>query len=157
GDAVTTRSINPAGHTRLPRYARGRRGEVARVYPPAALPDAVVLGLDPAPQPVYAVRFPARELWGPDGHANDAGYLDGWESYLEPPDGAAPAARSRPAGAAAAHPLSPYVAINAAGPWWEGTALPPPAALTAAIESLLVEHGLADSRDIDAGVAELER
>ncbi len=31
GDVVIARNINPQGHTRLPRYARGRRGVVRRV------------------------------------------------------------------------------------------------------------------------------
>jgi nitrile hydratase len=128
----------------------------------------VVRGLPPVPQPVYAVRFTARERWGPQGHPNDTVDLDVWESYLEPPgepgqpeppeppraaghDGP-PTPGHRPAG-----DLPPYEAINAAGPWWGGGPLPPPAALARAVESLLVEHGLADSAALDERVARLER
>ena len=30
GESVTARNMNPEGHTRLPRYARGRRAAYAR-------------------------------------------------------------------------------------------------------------------------------
>ena len=30
GQAVVTRNLNPPGHTRLPRYARGKAGIIAR-------------------------------------------------------------------------------------------------------------------------------
>ena len=33
GDAVITRQFNPLGHTRLPRYARGRHGTIDRILP----------------------------------------------------------------------------------------------------------------------------
>src|SRR5215472_13325684 len=42
GDGVRTRNIHPAGHTRLPWYARARRGVVERVHRPALLPDTNV-------------------------------------------------------------------------------------------------------------------
>ena len=41
-------------------------------------------GLGRKPQHVYSVRFAARELWGPDGHARDAVYVDLWDDYLDP-------------------------------------------------------------------------
>jgi nitrile hydratase len=153
GDAIETRHLHPAGHTRLPRYARGHRGEVVRVSPAAGLPDRIALGLAPDPQPVYAVRFAARELWGPDGHPNDAVSLDVWETYLEPSGAAARAAR---APRAELEP-PPYEALNATGPWWDGGPLPPPEALTAAIESVLLQHGLTDGNEIARRVARAER
>ena len=86
GDAVRARNRHPTGHTRLPRYVRGRRGTIVRVHGVHAFPDAVGGGdgLAAGPQPVYGVRFEARELWGEDGHGGDAIHLDLWESYLEP-------------------------------------------------------------------------
>ncbi len=39
GDAVVTVNAHPAGHTRLPRYARGRRGAVERVHGAFVFPD----------------------------------------------------------------------------------------------------------------------
>src|SRR5919204_1798576 len=64
GDSVVTRGVHPAGHTRLPRYARGKRGMVALVKGPYLLPDTNAHLVSRDWQPVYAVRFDARELWG---------------------------------------------------------------------------------------------
>jgi nitrile hydratase len=43
------------------------------------VPDAGVRGVIRS-EPVYAVRFTARELWGAGEHAV---IVDAWESYLE--------------------------------------------------------------------------
>ena len=71
GDAVRTRNINPLGHTRLPRYARGRQGVIDRDHGVFVFPDTHAMGQGPKPQHCYAVRFTARELWGPDASARD--------------------------------------------------------------------------------------
>ena len=84
GDLVRTRNINPIGHTRLPRYARGHVGTVSRAHGVHVFPDANAHGLGEQPQPLYQVRFEATELWGADDVARGAVYLDLWESYLEP-------------------------------------------------------------------------
>jgi nitrile hydratase len=84
GDAVVTKKMNPVGHTRLPRYARGRRGEVSRNHGAFVYPDAAAAGLGRQPQHAYSVRFAARELWGQDASAHDAVYLDLFEPYLDP-------------------------------------------------------------------------
>ena len=42
GERVRTSTANPAGHTRLPRYARGRTGEVIRHHGGHVLPDSGV-------------------------------------------------------------------------------------------------------------------
>jgi len=84
GDAVLTRNANPAGHTRLPRYARGKRGVINRVHGSDPLPDTNAHGLGEHPQTVYSVRFDARELWGKDAEPNQTVSIDLWESYLEP-------------------------------------------------------------------------
>jgi nitrile hydratase len=84
GQAVRARNTHPRGHTRLPRYARGRAGEIARVHPAFVLPDANAHGLGEEPQHVYAVRFAARELFGPEADARAFVFLDLFESYLEP-------------------------------------------------------------------------
>src|SRR5690348_2907292 len=39
GDEVVARNIHPRGHTRLPRYARGRHGVITRIHPAAVFPD----------------------------------------------------------------------------------------------------------------------
>jgi nitrile hydratase len=84
GDAVLTRNVHPAGHTRLPRYARGKRGVIAAQRGCHLFPDTHAHGLGEAPQHVYGVRFDARELWGEAAEPRQAVYLDLWESYLEP-------------------------------------------------------------------------
>ena len=88
GDRVRTRNHQPAGHTRLTAYARGRRGVVARVHPACVLPDTNAHQLGEHPQYVYAVRFEARELWGESAEPGTCVHLDCFESYLEPDPGA---------------------------------------------------------------------
>ncbi len=84
GDEVRTRNLQPAGHTRLPAYARGLRGRVARVHPSCVFPDTHAHGLGEDPQYVYAVRFEGRDLWGGDTDPRVAVHVDLFERYLEP-------------------------------------------------------------------------
>jgi nitrile hydratase subunit beta len=84
GQQVRARKMNPPGHTRLPRYARGRTGVVERDRGVQAFPDTNVYGRGENPQHVYSVRFAARELWGEAASARDSVYIDLWEDYLEP-------------------------------------------------------------------------
>jgi nitrile hydratase subunit beta len=82
-DRVVTRTINPLGHTRLPRYARGKRGVVALDHGVWVFPDTAGNGLGRKPQHCYSVRFEARELWGDAASARDAVYIDLWDDHLE--------------------------------------------------------------------------
>lgn len=84
GDRVQTKNIHPAGHTRLPRYARQKRGVIHLVHGSHVFPDTNAHGLGPQPQGVYSVRFDARELWGDDAEGRGCVYLDLWDAYLEP-------------------------------------------------------------------------
>lgn len=84
GDRVRARIMNPPGHTRLPRYARGRTGVIARDQGVQAFPDTNPSGRGPERQHVYSVRFAAQELWGKEAPARDSVYIDLWEDYLEP-------------------------------------------------------------------------
>jgi nitrile hydratase len=84
GEAVVARNIHPVGHTRLPRYVRGRRGIVQRDHGVFSFPDAHAAGEGTRPQHVYSVRFEARELWGPAASPRDRVYVDLWDDYLEP-------------------------------------------------------------------------
>ena len=84
GDVVVTRNEHPHGHTRLPRYARGKRGVVHIVHQPEVLPDLNAHGLGEHQQAVYNVRFDGRELWGQSAEPGQTVSLDLWESYLEP-------------------------------------------------------------------------
>jgi len=83
GDRVHARDINPAGHTRLPRYVRGRGGVVTRHHGAHVFPDANAHGAGPDPRHLYTVRFAAADLWGPDAFAGSV-HLDLWEPYLDP-------------------------------------------------------------------------
>jgi len=83
GDQVRARNLNPAGHTRLPRYVRGKSGVVTSVKGPFLLPDGNAHGRNGEWQFVYPVRFAARELWGADASERDSVAVDLWESYLE--------------------------------------------------------------------------
>ena len=84
GDAVVTRHFHPHGHTRLPRYARGKRGTIHRVHGVHVFPDAHAHGQGEQPQPLYSVRFDGRELWGEQAEPGQWVHVDLWESYLEP-------------------------------------------------------------------------
>jgi nitrile hydratase len=84
GDRVTARNINPAGHTRLPRYVRGKEGTIERYLGDFVFPDANALGQGERPEPCYAVRFAARDLWGERAGEDDAVCVDLWQSYLIP-------------------------------------------------------------------------
>jgi nitrile hydratase subunit beta len=84
GQVVRARNINPTGHTRLPRYARGRVGQVDRDHGVHIFPDTNALGLGEKRQHVYSVKFAARELWGDQASPRDSVYLDMWDDYLEP-------------------------------------------------------------------------
>ena len=83
GDRVRARDLHPLGHTRLPRYVRGRVGTVALVQRPELLPDSHAHFQGENAQHLYAVRFDSRELWGPDAEPF-AMYVDLCEQYLEP-------------------------------------------------------------------------
>jgi hypothetical protein len=83
GQRVLTRNIHPSGHTRLPRYARARRGTIDRDHGVFIFPDTHAAGEGMKPQHLYSVRFSARELWGAQASEADVVYLDLWDDYLE--------------------------------------------------------------------------
>ncbi|MGW4908652.1 nitrile hydratase subunit beta [Streptomyces sp. NPDC004270] len=82
GDRVRARATSVPGHTRLPRYARGRTGVVQAVRPASVLPDTNAHFRGENPQYVYSVRFDSRELWGADAEPF-AITVEMYESYLE--------------------------------------------------------------------------
>jgi hypothetical protein len=84
GDAVRTRNLHRAGHTRLPAYARGKRGAVVLVQGGWVLPDTNAHDRGEHPEHVYAVRFEGVELWGDAAEPGTCVCLDCFESYLEP-------------------------------------------------------------------------
>ncbi|WP_170446660.1 nitrile hydratase subunit beta [Ruegeria arenilitoris] len=87
----TVRTLRPSanrlvegGHTRLPAYGAGATGRILRFHGTHVLPDSSAHGLGEAPEPLYAVAFPASELWANPEHPDDEVILDLWQSYLEP-------------------------------------------------------------------------
>jgi nitrile hydratase len=82
GDGVTARNVHPAGHTRLPRYVRGRPGVVVADRGVFSFPDSNAAGAGLQPQHVYTVAFDAHALWGDDTTAASV-CVDLWEDYLE--------------------------------------------------------------------------
>ena len=86
GDQVRVRNLHPRGHTRLPRYARGKRGTVETDNGVWGLQDTDENGqrLGNFRQHVYTVRFEGEELWGARAAPRDAVYIDMWEEYIEP-------------------------------------------------------------------------
>jgi nitrile hydratase subunit beta len=83
GQRVRARNMTPEGHTRLPRYARGKEGLVVRHHGIFVFPDTNAHFLGEQPQHLYSVRFTARELWGESASPRDSVHLDLWDSYLE--------------------------------------------------------------------------
>ncbi|MDH3673736.1 MAG: nitrile hydratase subunit beta [Gammaproteobacteria bacterium] len=83
GQAIVTRNHQPAGHTRLPAYARCRRGEVTRVHAAMVFADTNAVEAGENPQYVYTVAFDGRELWGEAAEPATTVCLDLFESYLE--------------------------------------------------------------------------
>jgi nitrile hydratase len=84
GQSVRARNIHPTGHTRLPRYARGKLGTVERDHGVFVFPDTNAHFLGESPQHVYSVRFAASELWGENPASRNAVYIDIWDHYLDP-------------------------------------------------------------------------
>ena len=84
GDRVRARNMHPDGHTRLPRYARGREGTVSDLRGGHVFPDANAAGLGESPQWLYTVRFKGTDLWGDQADPTLTVSVDAWEGYLEP-------------------------------------------------------------------------
>src|ERR1700757_2339638 len=83
GQQVRARNLHPTGHTRLPRYVRGKPGTICLDHGVHVFPDANARSLGENPQHLYSVRFAARDLWGEQASARTAVYLDLWDDYLE--------------------------------------------------------------------------
>jgi hypothetical protein len=83
GARVRTGRVDPPHHTRLPRYARGAVGVVVECEGTYPRPDDRARGLDAVPEPVYAVRFAARDLFGEGEHTVTIAL---WQSYMSPID-----------------------------------------------------------------------
>lgn len=83
GDMIRAKNMHPVGHTRLPRYCRGKLGVVDHYYDYWWVDDTPPAGEEHAIEPLYRIKFEARELWGDEAEPNQVLYIDMFESYLE--------------------------------------------------------------------------
>lgn len=82
GETVRVRNAHFKGHTRMPKYVRGKQGTVTHVAPEFPFAGSAGHGEAAKPEPTYHVRFNARDLWS-DASENSSVTVDLWESYLE--------------------------------------------------------------------------
>ena len=84
GDRVIVREGHFRGHTRMPKYVRGKPGTIlhrsAHAFPFAG---SAGHGIEAKLEPTYHVRFDSRDLWS-DASENTSVVVDLWESYLDP-------------------------------------------------------------------------
>jgi nitrile hydratase subunit beta len=83
GDPVRVREWHPPGHTRCPRYVRGKEGVVVRLDGTHSVPDIEAHSTARRYEATYSVRFDAANLWR-DGQRGACVHVDLWDSYLEP-------------------------------------------------------------------------
>jgi nitrile hydratase subunit beta len=84
GAKVRARHIEITGHTRLARYVRGKVGVITALHGCHVFPDTIAHDQGEHAQPLYTVRFEAKELWGDNVSRRDCVYIDLWEAYLDP-------------------------------------------------------------------------
>jgi nitrile hydratase subunit beta len=82
GDKVQTKNMHPTTHTRLPQYARGKKGTIINYLGFHVYADDHAHGKGEAPQPLYTVKFEFSEIWGLSGKQNQYVYLEMYEAYL---------------------------------------------------------------------------
>ena len=83
GDQVVAPAPAQPGHTRLPGYAVGKLGTVAKLHPAEVLPDSTAHDMGERPQHVYCVGYDARTLWGDEAEPNSTIHVDLYECYLQ--------------------------------------------------------------------------
>lgn len=84
GEKVRSLNINPQTHTRLPRYIRGKLGQIVTIHGCHVFPDSNSKAEGENPQWLYSVCFDAQELFGKGAEENNTIMVDCWEPYLEP-------------------------------------------------------------------------
>jgi nitrile hydratase len=84
GDRVRTANLNPATHTRLPRYARDKLGIVEAIRGCHVYPDTAAIGAGDDPQWLYTVAFAGRDLWGEGADPTLTVSIEAFEPYLLP-------------------------------------------------------------------------
>jgi nitrile hydratase len=82
GDYVIAHSLGGSGHTRLPSYVRGIRGQVVSAHGAWVFPDANAHGEGESPKHLYTVCYQSRDLWGANAEAGVVLNIDLFEPYL---------------------------------------------------------------------------
>ena len=84
GDRVRIVNEHPRSHTRMPRYIRGRVGEITSHHGAHIFPDEHAVSGGKLPRHLYGIRFEGRELWGAEStEPNTVVYVDVFEPYIE--------------------------------------------------------------------------
>lgn len=82
GDRVRVRNLHPHGHTRAPRFTRGRVGTVVLYHGIHVFADRNAHG-EHVGEPIYNVVFDGNELWGADAEPGLGVHVDLWQPHLE--------------------------------------------------------------------------
>ncbi|ENH6339659.1 nitrile hydratase subunit beta [Burkholderia vietnamiensis] len=84
GQIVRVKNNHPEGHTRITSYTRGKCGVVNKINAQAwVFPDTRAHHQGEKLQPVYNIRFSARELWGEQAETDVFTHVDLSQDYLE--------------------------------------------------------------------------
>ena len=87
GQKARVLNNHPTGHTRAPRYVRGKIGIVERDHGVFVFADENAKGQgNRVPQHIYSVNFSAQELWCPSASEHDCVLIDLWDGHLEAVD-----------------------------------------------------------------------
>jgi nitrile hydratase beta subunit len=83
GEKVVVTKEFISGHTRMPKYVRGKVGTILhRTSEKWPFPDAAGHGRDAQRQHTYHVSFPAKDIWGETTESKNV-IVDLWEGYLD--------------------------------------------------------------------------
>ena len=83
GETVRVRNAHVEGHTRAPRYLRGKVGVIEKSRGHEVFPDTNAHLQGDQPQVVYSVTFEGSELWGDQAEPRQLLTIDLWDAYLE--------------------------------------------------------------------------
>ena len=82
---MEAKNLHPTTHSRLPSFVKGKRGIIDTYHGARCHDEALADGRGEVPEHLYAVKFLAKDLWGPDAERpDDAVYVDLFENYLTP-------------------------------------------------------------------------
>lgn len=83
GDHIRGKNIHPKGHCRLPRYLRGKKGEIIEDQGVFIFADTNATGRNQKPQHLYTVRFTHEELWGADASPRDSVVITLYDDHMD--------------------------------------------------------------------------